>query len=91
MTMNIDKWLVGKGRGHYDGPGRNPALLTAREAAKPVPVDQAFMRLLGAFSVKASYPEKSNAMEVAVKELGSDATANELYENAVQTLTKGGG
>ena len=48
--------------------------------------DTAFMRLIGAYSVVGSYPDKQKAMAVAVKELGEDATADELYTAAVDNL-----
>lgn len=50
--------------------------------------DVAFGRLVGAFSVAGSYPEKHAAMTKAVKALGDEATADELYEASVANLSK---
>ena len=48
--------------------------------------DTAFMRLIGAYSVAGSYPQKQSAMVTAVESLGEDATADELYKTAVANL-----
>lgn len=49
--------------------------------------DTAFLKLIGAYSVAGSYPNKQAAMKKAVEALGEAATADELYEAAVANLS----
>ena len=48
--------------------------------------DVAFSRLIGAFTVQGSYPQKQAAMSAAVKDI-PDGTAEELYDLAVKNLS----
>lgn len=48
--------------------------------------DIAFMKLIGSYTVAATYPEKQKAMGSAVGSLGVDAAVGSLYAAAVEYL-----
>lgn len=64
--------------------------LVAESVDEQTNADRAFKKLIGSFTVEASYPEKQKAMQKAVEGLDSSASASELYNAAVSIITEQG-